>query len=180
MASGQSGLSVAISESSQYLDKHLSLEVLQNLLSRAQPHFLVRQDALQQIDNEITWRRQWPRLVRRRSSNSLSAWKLQGRPVRDDALFSPLSILAVERSTTPEAFVQDDADTPPVATAIVRLALDDLSQDVRLMSLYISDRLSYLWRHVLAGTNYTPSHLPTLCAIAPVQETFTPCTLIRI
>lgn len=100
--------------------------------------------------------------------------------MRDDTLLGPLSILAVEGSATPEAFVQDDADTPPVATAIVRLALDYLSQDVSLMSLYISDQLSYLRRHVLAGANHTASHLSTLCAIAPVQETFTPCTLIRI
>lgn len=82
--------------------------------------------------------------------------------VIDDTLLGLDSRLAVKWSATVQAFVENDADAPPVTAAVIVGTQDDLRC------------------HVLTGADDTAGHLSSIMAIAPTQQAFAVCMLFGL
>ena len=79
-----------------------------------------------------------------------------------DTLLRFLPIFAIEWSAAVQAFVQNDADAPPVAAAIVGLPEYDL------------------WSHVLTRSYNASRQLSAFVSVPPVEETFTTSTFFGV
>lgn len=82
--------------------------------------------------------------------------------VIDDALLGSGASLHVEGCATIQALVEYDANTPPVAATVIASALYDF------------------WCHILTCAHDTTSHLPSIVAVAPVEQAFAVSVLFRL